>query len=73
MNRDIIMTYNMNSVTLPAARVFPFELVAEDKWDTNGLKWIEKIELTSDPNYCEYWEQRGRSDTGDLNSSFFAL
>jgi DMSO/TMAO reductase YedYZ molybdopterin-dependent catalytic subunit len=37
VNRDIIVAYNMNSVTLPASREFPFELVVEDKWDTNRL------------------------------------
>jgi hypothetical protein len=35
--RDILLAYGMNGVTLPAERGFPFELVAEDKW---GYKWI---------------------------------
>ena len=49
MNRDIIMAYRMNNVTLPAERGYPFELVAEDKWGYKWIKWIEKIELTDDP------------------------
>ena len=32
MNRDIIMAYKMNNVTLPPERGYPFQLVAEDKW-----------------------------------------
>jgi len=64
------MACNMNNVTLPAARGFPFEQEAQDKW---GYKWIEKIDLTSDPNNRGYWEHRGYSDTGDLNSSFFSF
>jgi DMSO/TMAO reductase YedYZ molybdopterin-dependent catalytic subunit len=72
MNRDIIMAYKMNNVTLPAERGFPFELVAEDKWGYKWVKWIEKIELTDDPGYKGYWEQRGYSNTGDLDKSYYS-
>lgn len=72
MNRDILMAYKMNNVTLPAERGYPFGLVAEDKWGYKWVKWIEKIELTDDPNYKGYWEQRGYSNTGDLDKSFFS-
>ena len=71
MNRDIIMAYRMNNITLPAERGYPFELVAEDKWGYKWIKWIEKIELTSNPDYRGYWEERGYSNTGDLNQSYF--
>ncbi|MDP3564486.1 MAG: molybdopterin-dependent oxidoreductase [Methanoregula sp.] len=70
MNRDIIMAYRMNNVTLPPERGYPFQLVAEDKWGYKWAKWIEKIELTADPGYKGYWEQRGYSNTGDLDKSF---
>jgi DMSO/TMAO reductase YedYZ molybdopterin-dependent catalytic subunit len=69
MDGDIIMAYRMNNITLPAERGYPFELVAEDKWGYKWIKWIEKIELTDDPTYQGYWEQRGYSNTGDLNKS----
>jgi DMSO/TMAO reductase YedYZ molybdopterin-dependent catalytic subunit len=71
MDNNIIMAYRMNNVTLPANRGFPFELVAEDKWGYKWEKWIEKIELTDNPNYRGYWEERGYSNKGDLNSSYF--
>jgi len=71
MNRDIIMAYRMNNITLPAERGYPFELVAEEKWGYKWIKWIEKIELTSNPDYRGYWEERGYSNTGDLNQSYF--
>ena len=70
MNRDIIMAYWMNNVTLPAERGYPFQIVAEDKWGYKWIKWIEKIELTDDPTYRGYWEQRGYSNTGDLDKSY---
>jgi DMSO/TMAO reductase YedYZ molybdopterin-dependent catalytic subunit len=73
MDHDILMAYAMNNVTLPAERGYPFELVAEDKWGYKWIKWIEKIELSDDPNYKGYWEQRGYSNSGDLNGSYFGF
>jgi len=70
--RDIIMAYRMNNVTMPVERGYPFELVAEDKWGYKWIKWIEKIELSDDASYRGYWEQRGYSNTGDLDRSFSA-
>jgi DMSO/TMAO reductase YedYZ molybdopterin-dependent catalytic subunit len=69
-DNDIIMAYRMNNVTMPAERGYPFELVAEDKWGYKWIKWIEKIELIDDPSYRGYWEQRGYSNSGNLNQSF---
>ena len=71
MERDILMAYRMNNVTLPAERGYPFQLVAEDKWGYKWIKWIEKIELTDDPAYRGFWEQRGYSNSGNLNQSYF--
>jgi len=72
MNNDILMAYGMNNVTLPAERGYPFQLVAQDKWGYKWIKWIEKIQLTDDPNYRGYWEQRGYSNTADLEKNFFS-
>jgi DMSO/TMAO reductase YedYZ molybdopterin-dependent catalytic subunit len=69
--RDIIMAFRMNGVDLPAERGFPFQLVAEDRWGYKWIKWINRIEVSSDPSYRGYWESRGYSQTGDLNRSFF--
>lgn len=55
MDNDIIIAHRMNNVTLPAERGYPFQLIAEDKWGNKWIKWIEKIELSSDPNYQGYW------------------
>jgi DMSO/TMAO reductase YedYZ molybdopterin-dependent catalytic subunit len=73
MDNDILMAYKMNNVTLPAERGYPYELVAEDKWGYKWIKWIEKIELTDNPNYRGYWEQRGYSNSGNLNGSYFTF
>jgi DMSO/TMAO reductase YedYZ molybdopterin-dependent catalytic subunit len=72
-DNNIMMAYAMNNVTLPAERGYPFELVAQDKWGYKWIKWIEKIELSDDPTYRGYWEQRGYSNSGDLNGSYFGI
>jgi DMSO/TMAO reductase YedYZ molybdopterin-dependent catalytic subunit len=71
MDNDIIMAYKMNGVTIPPERGFPFELVAESKWGYKWIKWITEIELSDDINYRGYWEQRGYSNSGDLDKGFF--
>lgn len=70
-DKDILMAYKMNNVTIPSERGFPFMLVAEDKWGYKWVKWITEIELSNDTNYAGFWESRGYSDTGNLNESFY--
>jgi DMSO/TMAO reductase YedYZ molybdopterin-dependent catalytic subunit len=71
LDNDILMAYGMNNVTLPDDRGFPFQLVAESKWGYKWIKWVTEIELSDDPDYKGYWESRGYSNSGNLNSSFF--
>jgi DMSO/TMAO reductase YedYZ molybdopterin-dependent catalytic subunit len=71
MDNDILVAHKMNNVTLPPERGFPFQLVAESKWGYKWIKWITQIELSDDVNYQGYWENRGFSDSGDLDKSFF--
>jgi DMSO/TMAO reductase YedYZ molybdopterin-dependent catalytic subunit len=69
-DNDIIMAFKMNDVTIPAERGFPFVLVAESKWGYKWVKWITGIEFSSDISYKGYWEDRGYSNSGDLDKSF---
>ena len=71
MNRDILMAYMMNEITIPPERGFPFQLVAESKWGYKWIKWITAIELSDDVDYRGYWEKRGFSNTADLDKGFF--
>ena len=66
-----MLAYMVNEVVLPAERGFPFQLVAEEKWGYKWVKWITKIELSNDPNFRGYWEQRGYNNIGDLDDSIF--
>jgi len=69
-NNQILMAYKMNNATIPPQRGFPFQLVAESKWGYKWIKWINRIELSDNPNYQGYWESRGYSRSGNLNESF---
>ena len=71
IQNDILMAYKMNNVTLPPERGFPFQLVAESKWGYKWIKWITEIELSNDSEFHGFWEQRGYSNTANLNESFF--
>jgi len=73
MDNDILMAYRMNNVTIDAEHGYPFRLVAEDKWGYKWIKWIDRIELSDDPNYKGYWEQREYSNSGNLTGSSFSI
>lgn len=68
---NLLLAYKMNDVTLPTERGFPFQLVAESKWGYKWIKWVTRIELSSDENYRGYWESRGYSNKADLKNNFF--
>jgi DMSO/TMAO reductase YedYZ molybdopterin-dependent catalytic subunit len=73
MDKDIIMAYKMNGVTLKQERGFPFELVAENKWGYKWIKWITKIKLSDNKDYKGYWESRGYSNDGDVDKPVMNL
>jgi DMSO/TMAO reductase YedYZ molybdopterin-dependent catalytic subunit len=71
MDNSILLAYEMNGVTLPPERGFPFELVAESKWGYKWIKWVTEIELSDDTSYRGFWESRGFSNSADLDEGFF--
>lgn len=71
IDKNIILAYKMNGITIPPERGFPFQVVAESKWGYKWAKWVTEIELSNDTNYRGYWEERGYSNDGDLNKEFF--
>jgi DMSO/TMAO reductase YedYZ molybdopterin-dependent catalytic subunit len=70
-DRDILLAYAINNVTLPEERGFPFQLVAEDRWGYKWVKWVTRIEVSDDENYRGYWESRGYANNGSIDQSFF--
>jgi DMSO/TMAO reductase YedYZ molybdopterin-dependent catalytic subunit len=65
-NRNILLAYKMNNITMPPERGFPFELVSESQYGYKWIKWVTQIELTSNPNYLGYWESRGYPNNATL-------
>lgn len=70
--RNILLAYKMNGVEMPPERGFPFQVVAEDRWGYKWAKWVSEIELSNDPKYLGYWEQRGYSQRGLQSNDPFA-
>jgi DMSO/TMAO reductase YedYZ molybdopterin-dependent catalytic subunit len=68
----ILLAYKMNGIVIPAERGYPFMVVAEDHWGYKWAKWVTGIELSSDPFFKGYWEQRGYSQTGLRNQYEFS-
>lgn len=71
LDNDIIMAFKMNGVPLPPERGFPFQLVAEGKWGYKWAKWISEIELSEDVDFRGFWENRGFSNSADLDEPFY--
>jgi DMSO/TMAO reductase YedYZ molybdopterin-dependent catalytic subunit len=69
--KNILLAYRMNGLTLPKERGFPFEVVAEGKWGYKWARWIAAIELSDDPDFRGYWEIRGYSHSGDYPGPIF--
>lgn len=71
LDKNILMAYKMNNVTLPPKRGFPFQLVAESKWGYKWIKWITGIALSDNEEYKGYWELRGYNNDGDLGQGYW--
>lgn len=69
INRNIILGYEMNEVTMPPERGYPFQVVAEDRLGYKWAKWVKEIEVSSDLAYLGYWEKRGYDNEALLPGS----
>lgn len=63
---NIILADKVNGVKLPPRQGFPFQLIAEQKYGYKWIRWIERIEVSSDSNYEGYWESRGYSNSAEI-------
>jgi DMSO/TMAO reductase YedYZ molybdopterin-dependent catalytic subunit len=68
-NRTII-ALELNDITLPADRGFPFQVVAEGKFGYKWAKWVQRIELSNE-EFRGYWEERGYNNNADINGPAF--
>jgi DMSO/TMAO reductase YedYZ molybdopterin-dependent catalytic subunit len=65
-SKQILLAYQMNGLTLPANRGFPFQLVAEAKYGYKWIKWVTKVELSDNLDYRGYYEIHGFSNEADV-------
>ncbi len=70
MDNDRIMAFRMNGQPLAPERGYPFMVVAEDKWGYKWVKWIDRIQVSSNSDYRGYWETRGYSNDGSLDKPY---
>jgi len=68
----ILLAYKMNGITIPEERGYPFMVVAQDRWGYKWAKWVTRIELSNDPRFLGYWEQRGYSQTGLRSQNMYS-
>jgi DMSO/TMAO reductase YedYZ molybdopterin-dependent catalytic subunit len=66
IDNNIIIAYEMNNVTLPPERGYPFQLVAESKLGYKWIKWLTAIELSDNEDFRGFWESRGYSNNADV-------
>ena len=66
IDKNIILAYSSNRITLPAELGYPFIVVAEDKLGYKWARWVTEIELSDNPNYKGYWETRGFDNNADV-------
>lgn len=66
MDKDILLAYKINDQVLTPDSGYPFQVAAEGKLGYKWAKWITRIELSNDPSYKGYWEQRGYSNDADI-------
>lgn len=66
MDNNIMIADKLNDVQLPPRQGFPFQLIAEQKYGYKWIRWITRIELSSDSEYLGYWEEKGYSNSADL-------
>ena len=63
---NIMIADKINDVQLPPRQGFPFQLIAEQKYGYKWIRWINRIELSSDSEYLGYWESKGYSNSANL-------
>ena len=69
--KKILLADRINGIALPPANGYPFQLAAEAKWGYKWIRWVTRIELSSDIAYKGTWEKQGFSNKGDAGGSMF--
>jgi DMSO/TMAO reductase YedYZ molybdopterin-dependent catalytic subunit len=68
MDKEMILAYTSNGITLPPSLGFPFIVVAEDRLGYKWARWVNEIELSDDPYLTGFWESRGFDREADVTA-----
>jgi DMSO/TMAO reductase YedYZ molybdopterin-dependent catalytic subunit len=66
-DRDMLLAYSSNGITLPDSLGFPFIVIAEDRLGYKWARWVTEIEISADLEYKGYWESRGYSNEAEVS------
>ncbi|MCF8009319.1 MAG: molybdopterin-dependent oxidoreductase [Halanaerobiales bacterium] len=66
MENNIMIADKVNDLQLPPEQGFPFQLIAEQKYGYKWIRWINRIELSDNPEFLGYWEEKGYSNSANL-------
>ncbi len=65
---NILLAFKENGEVLPNTLGHPFIVVAENKLGYKWARWVTEIELSDNPGYKGYWEQRGYTNQADIKT-----
>lgn len=65
--RDMLLAFASNEITLPKSLGFPFIVVAQDKLGYKWARWVVGMEVSDDLQYKGYWERRGYSNDAEVD------
>ena len=73
MMSDSMVAYEMNNVTLPQRHGYPLRAVVPGLYGMMSAKWVQKIQLVNSPSYGGYWQTRGWSPDGIVQTVAFVI
>ncbi len=65
--RDMLLAYSSNGITLPASLGYPFIVVAEDKLGYKWARWVIGMEVSADADYQGFWENEGFDNDAEID------
>jgi DMSO/TMAO reductase YedYZ molybdopterin-dependent catalytic subunit len=64
--RDMLLAFSSNGITLPEPLGFPFIVVAQDKLGYKWARWVMGMEVSDNLDYEGFWEKEGFPNDADI-------
>lgn len=68
MDKEMILAYSSNGITLPPSLGYPFIVIAEDRLGYKWARWVNEIEISDDPYLTGFWENRGFDGEAEITA-----